>query len=158
MAFAFATSQTPEPLYAILHFKTPHNEISSTINISACALSQQQNKCTIQTNDYPNLNSASRFVSSSEKSPKVPSASYEEAFRIHLPDALAARRASRHVFIRVSNAGQSLSASASCIIIWMDRKSTGLSFDPYFDYLRNGFPEKWNCHKRPSFLPLSSNT
>ncbi|HJV79191.1 MAG TPA: DUF6624 domain-containing protein [Paludibacter sp.] len=74
---------------------------------------------------------------------------YEKAFQIQQPDALTAYKAAGMYSLDSNDdkAFQYLQLSLSTG--WTE--ADWLAFDPYFDYLRNTFPEKWKAIKEQAF-------
>ncbi len=70
---------------------------------------------------------------------------YEDAFQIQQPDALTAYKVAG-MYSLDSNADKAFQYLHLALLSgWTE--ADWLSFDPYFDYLRNGSPEKWNAIK-----------
>ena len=75
---------------------------------------------------------------------------YEMAFRIQQPDALAAYKAAG-MYALDSNAAKSFQyLQLSLSTGWTE--ADWLALDPYFDFLRNTFPEKWKTIKEQAFI------
>jgi len=75
---------------------------------------------------------------------------YEEAFQIQQPDALTAYKAAG-MYSLDSNADKAFQYLLLALSSgWIE--ADWLSFDPYFDYLRNAYPEKWKAIKEQAFV------
>jgi len=76
--------------------------------------------------------------------------SYEKAFQIQQPDALTAYKAAG-MYSLDSNSGKAFQYLQLALSSgWTE--ADWLSFDPYFDYLRNAYPEKWKAIKEQAFV------
>lgn len=88
-----------------------------------------------------------------QKNYKGAIAIYDEAFKMQKPDALAAYKAAG-MYSLDSNANKAFQyLQLSIEAGWTE--ADWLSIDPYFDYLVNGYPEKWKQIRERAFLAES---
>ena len=88
-----------------------------------------------------------------QKSYKSAITYYEQAFQIQQPDALTAYKAAG-MYSLDSNAIKSFQyLHLSITSGWTE--ADWLLFDPYFDYLRNTYPEKWKMISRTALVAES---